>query len=612
MNKTDDEPEARWQEKARAREARYAARAVLAAEKAQGTSLERAKLAALQAVAAKQPGGSLPDFLEKVSLKMGAKFTRPADRPEPPPPPSDVVIATTLSIYRPSIPFRGSHGGGGPIHQALQVADTLGTLVTLAGLRAFRTLALVCHAWRDAVMDKAQEWGVLSYVKAIGGGYGKRKAQLDTPTWLCALPIRDNLLNLDAAPTLCVLDSCNYRLSFMRFDGTVSRTLARVGIESSDTAHLGEVSQPSSLCFDVGSSSAYVVAIVGSSDRRLFRYALPHFTLMGASDAGHGASLLDAPEGMAVSNNMVFVVDTARHRLATFDAVTLAFLGHSGGYSDRRTRWHHRSGEPIFTSPYDVVAHEEELFVSDTHNDRIQVLTASHPARWLGVIGQSGHGPGQFTYPRGLAIARDLLYVCEERQVQVLTTNGEPRMILPIHAASGLCGICTDGVRSSSRVFVTDMDLHKIHVLRLTHDRRAMAAGAARDAEREAKLRDQLRRGAGAVGADDPNPPGVGGGETEDPNKVLHEQNAEEERKAKTSQRDRLLQRVSTSPPHAGLHRVLGLPHHADRPEAMQAVRLALRLLHPDRGMNLPLKGTVKGKALEAAFKRVNNLKDNL
>ena len=43
-------------ERDRAREARYAARAAEAAKRAEGTSLERAKLAALQAVASKRPG----------------------------------------------------------------------------------------------------------------------------------------------------------------------------------------------------------------------------------------------------------------------------------------------------------------------------------------------------------------------------------------------------------------------------------------------------------------------------------------------------------------------------------------------------------------------------
>lgn len=36
-----------------------------------------------------------------------------------------------------------------------------------------------------------------------------------------------------------------------------------------------------------------------------------------------------------------------------------------------------------------------------------------------------------------------------------------------------------------------------------------------------------------------------------------------------------------------------------------------MRLLHPDRGLNVQLRGTSKGNSLEAAFKRVNNLKDH-
>ena len=53
---------------------------------------------------------------------------------------------------------------------------------------------------------------------------------------------------------------------------------------------------------------------------------------------------------------------------------------------------------------------------------------------------------------------------------------------------------------------------------------------------------------------------------------------------------------------------MLGLREGAGDSEVMLAVRLAMRLLHPDRTINLTLKGTTKGRLLEAAFKRVNNL----
>lgn len=35
-----------------------------------------------------------------------------------------------------------------------------------------------------------------------------------------------------------------------------------------------------------------------------------------------------------------------------------------------------------------------------------------------------------------------------------------------------------------------------------------------------------------------------------------------------------------------------------------------MRLLHPDRSINFALKGTAAFASLEAAFKRVNNMKD--
>ena len=57
---------------------------------------------------------------------------------------------------------------------------------------------------------------------------------------------------------------------------------------------------------------------------------------------------------------------------------------------------------------------------------------------------------------------------------------------------------------------------------------------------------------------------------------------------------------------------MLGLPAHSNEVQIRHAVRLAMRLLHPDRTINVKLK-KVDPKAfakLEAAFKVVNNLKD--
>ena len=80
--------------------------------------------------------------------------------------------------------------------------DVLSHLCQLCGLRAFPVLACVCSAWHRAVRAKMRDWGVLMYANTIRGGYGKRRGELDTPTWICML----------ADGKVCVCDSCNNRL----------------------------------------------------------------------------------------------------------------------------------------------------------------------------------------------------------------------------------------------------------------------------------------------------------------------------------------------------------------------------------------------------------------
>ena len=55
---------------------------------------------------------------------------------------------------------------------------------------------------------------------------------------------------------------------------------------------------------------------------------------------------------------------------------------------------------------------------------------------------------------------------------------------------------------------------------------------------------------------------------------------------------------------------MLGLPTGASEAEMMRAMRLAMRLLHPDLGINQALAGSKQGERLEQALKKVNNLKD--
>ena len=204
--------------------------------------------------------------------------------------------------------------------------------------------------------------------------------------------------------------------------------------------------------------------------------------------------------------------------------------------------------------------------------------------------------------------APPLLYVCEQVRIQALTLLGEPRIIIAVPGALNLCGICSDGVR----VFCTDMDAHKIHVLRLTHSERWREKR--REAMEEGRARRKLQGDDDAATEDGEACSGGGGGREgrgssaaaaskERAAKVL------EERSEKERKRDRAVHAVLTG---RSIWQCLGLPVNAKEAELHHGVRMAMRLLHPDLAINHALKECRPKEyaRVEAAFKKANNLKD--
>lgn len=495
---------------------------------------------------------------------------------------SSTVLAQLSGCTREDA-FAAALGGG----------DTLSYICNICGLKEFRGMALVCTAWHDAIQRKMREWGMLTYLRALGRGYGRLRGMFDMPTWATLLPDGQ----------LAIVDSCNYRIQIMRpSDGVVTKVVGRPG------ARPGQLSSPSSVAYSplCGPRRVFSTSNVGPSDRRVMAFDAESWNLVESTPEGSGKTELDAPEGMAIADGRIFVVDTANHKIVAFDLETLE---RREAYPPPDVSWgkQGRGGKrwDQLSSPHDICSHEHELFVSDTHNDRIQVFSTS--LQWLGVIGCKGRAAGQFIYPRGVCVAgvgsRKLLYVCEDQRIQALTLLGEPRIVMPVPGAVSLCSIVCDG---RSRVYCTDMDAHVIHVLRLTHEERWQEKR--REAINEARARRALRNGEtstgeGAGGDDDDNPWSVA------ERKAAKEATREAARTDLEGQRDRAIASVLGG---KSVRKMLGLPAHSNEEQIRHAVRLAMRLLHPDRSINVTLKQS-QPKAfakLEAAFKVVNNLKD--
>ena len=82
-----------------------------------------------------------------------------------------------------------------------------------------------------------------------------------------------------------------------------------------------------------------------------------------------------------------------------------------------------------------------------------------------------------------------------------------------------------------------------------------------------------------------------------------------EERRDKTAERDRAVKRILARSSKT-LREALGLRPQAADAQVTACVRKQMRLLHPDYSINLELKGTSRHARIEAAFKKLNHLRD--
>jgi uncharacterized protein (TIGR03663 family) len=149
-----------------------------------------------------------------------------------------------------------------------------------------------------------------------------------------------------------------------------------------------------------------------------------------AGDIGVG------PTGVeAAANGLVYVADTGGHRVVVFDEGG-DLIREIGGPPDAAGRRllvdigtdpaaSSRPGE--FFGPRDVAVSDDEVFVVDTGNERVQVfgLDGAFRRAWGGF----GTGPGQLFEPVGIALGPDgRVYVADSGngRISVFTPDGQP------------------------------------------------------------------------------------------------------------------------------------------------------------------------------------------
>ena len=205
------------------------------------------------------------------------------------------------------------------------------------------------------------------------------------------------------------------------FDGTYRRSLRNAP------------SAVSGMAFDSQSRHLFLANRLGS----VYRYRMPSGVLEWLV---RDFNVLQCPEDICLSQNVVFVADSTAHRIATFDAETgefLRFLGNQG---------------ELF-QPQAVAVQHDRAFVVDSIKDHI--VNFSWPTGdKLTTIGKKGRAPGEFMNLRGLAIVRNYLLVIEERRIQLLTRSGVPCQVLVLGLLQNaqLRGACFSSERNTAMV----------------------------------------------------------------------------------------------------------------------------------------------------------------
>lgn len=158
----------------------------------------------------------------------------------------------------------------------------------------------------------------------------------------------------------------------------------------------------------------------------------------GVSFKVEGDNLL-GPTGITTSpdGQLIYVADTWNHRIVILDQSgrlvrEIGTFGDTGDSPDA-------SIEPgLFFGPRDVEVTDEEIYVSDTGNERVQVFSLDGTFRRA--IGGYGSDPGKLIEPVGIEIGPDgRLYVADSTnaRISIFSTDGTPQAQWPVDAWAG-------------------------------------------------------------------------------------------------------------------------------------------------------------------------------
>lgn len=204
------------------------------------------------------------------------------------------------------------------------------------------------------------------------------------------------------------------------------------------------------ICHDSGTVFVAHHGLYGNQRVEAFDAATGRY-LRTVVDGGIEGDGIRYPVGLAVLDGHLFITgwDHMVHKLRVNDGKDVLSWGGQG------------LKEGQFKYPDHITVLNEQLWVADCHNHRLQCFDAN--GKFIRAITGEKSKRMRLRYPRGVTGDGGLLYVVDgSRRLLVLTPMGESVGAFPLKGASELLvGVSV----ARSRIFVADADKGRVHVL---------------------------------------------------------------------------------------------------------------------------------------------------
>ncbi|MDQ4100160.1 MAG: NHL repeat-containing protein, partial [Chloroflexota bacterium] len=205
-------------------------------------------------------------------------------------------------------------------------------------------------------------------------------------------------------------------------------------------AGLGQFNGPTGLAASLDGETIYVI---DAGNQRIERFEVDgdFIGIWGGRDDPNltlGYNFNQGASGITVDQKgLIYVADTWNHRVFVLDEFgqIIRELGQPGVPTDLENSPDPSLQPGLFFGPRGVAVDGEEIFVTDTGNERVQVFASD--GTFLRAFGGYGSGPGQLIEPTGIVIGQDgRVYVADSGngRLSIFAKDGTPLAQVPIES----------------------------------------------------------------------------------------------------------------------------------------------------------------------------------